>query len=309
MYNDQQNYGYGQQGAYGADGQYYYYPPGGSAPNSYDANEQPQQQGQGQSQEQGNFYPSLEGMGIPGLNNFNPMISGFAQQYGENLVDQGKQMAGEKLQRFVTVSKLKYYFAVDTAYVMKKMGLLFFPYTHKNWSIRFDKNEDDAVQPRFEVNAPDLYIPLMAFITYILVAGVCLGTQQKFSPEMLGIQASSALGWLLLELMILTACTYVIQTDLKVLDLLTFCSYKFVGMIFVLISCIVLSKPGYYAALGYFSLSLSVFLIRTLKVQINNITSHDQVLTGNKRRAYFMLTLTGIQPVLMWVLTYHLTQW
>lgn len=34
--------------------------------------------------------------------------------------------------------------------------------------------------PRFDVNAPDLYIPAMGFITYVLVAGVALGTQNKY---------------------------------------------------------------------------------------------------------------------------------
>ena len=30
----------------------------------------------------------------------------------------------------MSTSKLKYYFAVDTAYVGKKLGMLVFPYTH-----------------------------------------------------------------------------------------------------------------------------------------------------------------------------------
>ena len=30
----------------------------------------------------------------------------------------------------MSVNKLKYFFAVDTAYVAKKLGLLVFPYTH-----------------------------------------------------------------------------------------------------------------------------------------------------------------------------------
>jgi len=250
-------------------------------------------------------------MGMGGMNNmpFNPMIADFAKTYGENLMGQGRNMVDEKLQRFVSVSKLKYYFAVDTSYVLKKMGLLFFPFTHKDWSIHYDKNEDDAVQPRFEINAPDLYIPLMAFITFILVAGISLGMQQKFSPELLGIQSSSSLGWLILELMVFTGCTYVIQTDLKVLDLLTFCSYKFVGMIFILSTALLLGKMGYYCALGYFSLSLSVFLVRTLKKQIYSVTTHEHVISGNKRRLYYLLTLAGVQPVLMWWLTYHLTIW
>ena len=36
-----------------------------------------------------------------------------------------------QIDRFVSVSKLKYYFAVDTTYVVKKLGLLIFPFTHK----------------------------------------------------------------------------------------------------------------------------------------------------------------------------------
>lgn len=33
--------------------------------------------------------------------------------------------------RFIPISKLKYYFAVDTIYVGKKLGLLVFPYMHE----------------------------------------------------------------------------------------------------------------------------------------------------------------------------------
>lgn len=36
-----------------------------------------------------------------------------------------------QLDRFIPISKLKYYFAVDTIYVGKKLGLLVFPYMHE----------------------------------------------------------------------------------------------------------------------------------------------------------------------------------
>lgn len=36
-----------------------------------------------------------------------------------------------QLDRFIPISKLKYYFAVDTVYVGKKLGLLVFPYMHQ----------------------------------------------------------------------------------------------------------------------------------------------------------------------------------
>lgn len=35
-----------------------------------------------------------------------------------------------QVERFLSVSKLKYYFAVDTAYVGKKLAILLFPFGH-----------------------------------------------------------------------------------------------------------------------------------------------------------------------------------
>ncbi|ROT85786.1 hypothetical protein C7M84_006853 [Penaeus vannamei] len=89
----------------------------------------------------------------------------------------GESMWTQKLEKYVSMTQLKYYFAVDTRYVMKKLQLLFFPFTHSDWSVRY--NQEEPVQPRYEINAPDLYIPLMAVVTYILVAGLCLGLQER----------------------------------------------------------------------------------------------------------------------------------
>ena len=47
----------------------------------------------------------------------------------------------------------------------------------QNWEVSYQ--QDTPVAPRFDVNAPDLYIPSMGFITYVLVAGLALGTQNK----------------------------------------------------------------------------------------------------------------------------------
>ena len=60
------------------------------------------------------------------------------------------------------------------------------------------------MQPRYELNAADLYIPSMAFVTYILVVGYVLGLQDRFSPEILATTASSALTALLLEILVHT---------------------------------------------------------------------------------------------------------
>ena len=35
------------------------------------------------------------------------------------------------------------------------------------------------MQPRHDVNAPDLYIPAMAFVTYVLMTGLSLGLMER----------------------------------------------------------------------------------------------------------------------------------
>ena len=57
-------------------------------------------------------------------------------------------------------------------------GLLLFPFAQKDWSIKY--NQEEPVQPKYDVNAPDLYIPCMGYITYILVIGYILGLRNTF---------------------------------------------------------------------------------------------------------------------------------
>ena len=61
------------------------------------------------------------------------------------------------------------------------LGLLLFPFSHSDWSVKYA--QDEPVQPKFDVNAPDLYIPTMAYVTYILLVGYVLGLRNAFSPD------------------------------------------------------------------------------------------------------------------------------
>ena len=60
-----------------------------------------------------------------------PIVQDMAMQYGQRLADQGKQMVENQFEKCVPVAKLKYYFSVDNNYVIHKMRLLFFPFTHR----------------------------------------------------------------------------------------------------------------------------------------------------------------------------------
>lgn len=153
-----------------------------------------------------------------------------------------------------------------------------------------------------------MYIPTMAFLTYVVVAGLALGTQEKFTPEQLGITASSALAWGIIELLIHIITLYVmnLETSLRYLDLLAYCSYKYVGMNAAILTSLFLKRLGYYIILLYYSVSLAFFLIRSLKLRVIPEGHGSYSATGNKRRLYFILFVAGIQPIFMWWLSYHL---
>ncbi|XP_043525088.1 protein YIF1B isoform X2 [Frieseomelitta varia] len=231
-----------------------------------------------------------------------PMVTNMAVQYGNALVGSGKQ----QFERYVPVSALKYYFAVDTNYVIAKLALLFFPFAHKDWSVKYE--QDAPLQPRFETNAPDMYIPTMAFLTYVVSAVLVSGTQERFTPEQLSILASTALAWGVIELIVHIVTLYVmnLETSLSTLDLLAYCGYKYVGMNAALLISLVFRKFGYYLVWLYCSASLAFFLMRSLKLRVIPQNHSPYTASGNKRRLYFILFVAAIQPVLMWWLSYHL---
>lgn len=55
----------------------------------------------------------------------------------------------------------------------------------------------------------------------------------RFSPELLGVQASSALVWLIMEVLVVLLSLYLVtvNTDLTTIDLLAFAGYKYVGYV------------------------------------------------------------------------------
>jgi hypothetical protein len=84
----------------------------------------PQQQQQQQVQQP--FFNPLQQANL-----FNDPMANMAVKYGANLADQGKEYVAQNVDRWFSLSKLKYYFAVDTSYVAKKLMLLFFPFFNK----------------------------------------------------------------------------------------------------------------------------------------------------------------------------------
>ena len=76
-----------------------------------------------------------------GIDNFigNPMVTGMAMQYGQDFMGRGGEEIKKNLDKYVSIGQLKYYFAVDTSYVAKKIGVLLFPFTRSDWAIKYNQ--------------------------------------------------------------------------------------------------------------------------------------------------------------------------
>ncbi|GAU97312.1 hypothetical protein RvY_08632 [Ramazzottius varieornatus] len=262
------------------------------------------QNGPGNTFSMGTFPGAFQG--APAY--FADPLANVAVAYGQSLAGQGKEIVNQNLEKWFSVSTLKFYFAVDTKYVARKLMVLFLPFVIRDWSIRFPPSQ--CVAPREEPNAPDLYVPSMAFVTYILASGVLLGLSNKFTPEHLGAQASENLAWLIVEILAVLITFYItnISSNLRFLHLLAFTGYKYAGMVLCVVATMFMGRWGYRMAMLYASLSIVWFFLRSLKVYIlPEVTQADNGDSGGyKRRLWALLFITALQPVMMWLITRHI---
>jgi len=151
----------------------------------------------------------------------------------------------EQFNRYVNISTLKHYFNVSNSYVLTKLAIVLFPWRHRPWSRQSAPAAPPAapsaaptsgpvyLPPREDVNSPDMYIPLMAFVTYILLSTLIAGVNGRFEPQLLGITFSNASVIICLELLVLWLGRYFlnISSESQIYDLVAYSGYKFVGVI------------------------------------------------------------------------------
>ncbi|XP_014247309.1 protein YIF1B-like [Cimex lectularius] len=250
--------------------------------------------------------------------------------YGSKIVGTGREMVDEKIKKYKSIYMIRHYFAVDTSYVLNKLKLIIFPYSNKDWSRKYI--DSVPAKPRYDVNCPDLYIPLMGYVTYLLVVGLVLGIQNRFDIEVLAKLASQSIAFIFLEIGIQLLTLYItnIQTNVTALELIALSGYKFIGIIIAALLSIAFYKKGYYAGIVYCSASLALFMVRTLKLQIlSHYGSNDMSATGyvndpsgysgysdhggsyhsalmGKRQMYFLAFVAVSQPIFMWWLSFNL---
>ncbi|TPX32717.1 hypothetical protein SmJEL517_g04248 [Synchytrium microbalum] len=230
-------------------------------------------------------------------------------QFGSQALKQGHEIMQNNINRWINIPTLKYYFNVNNAYVATKLLLLLFPYRHKSWTRLVKRSEQDGQlegykSPREDLNAPDLYIPVMSFVTYILLVGMWAGQQDKFHPEVLGITSTTALFVVVLEVLFVKFGCYLLNVvgDVPWLDLVAYCGYQFVGLIFVEGARLLAPYWVVYAIFAYVMISFGFFMLRSLRYIVQPESTHTVQMDARRRRIQFLFIVVLVQIAMAWLL-------
>ncbi|KAJ6366525.1 hypothetical protein OIU77_003005 [Salix suchowensis] len=125
-------------------------------------------------------------LGMPSMELVQGLIKGGLGAYGEKILGSSSEYVQSNISRYF--SDPQYYFQVNEHYVRNKLKVVLFPFLHRGHWTRITEPVGGRLSykpPIYDINAPDLYIPFMAFGTYVVLAGLSLGLNGKFSPEAL----------------------------------------------------------------------------------------------------------------------------
>ena len=234
-------------------------------------------------------------------NFFQDPASVVASNFARSGLESSNQYINQNLGNFMPATgDLKYFFKISNSYVVHKILLILFPYKNKNWirrtvdtgAVAGSGHQVSFAPPSEDVNSPDLYIPLMSFVTYILLWASFQGLKGEFHPELFGYLASQTLACSILDMLLFKVGLYLLNTSSQssLWDIVSFSGYKYVTVVAILCwkNLIYGGKFLYGAVVLFLTSNLSVFLMRSLRFLVlpssNPTTSATNSITSSQRR-------------------------
>eukprot|EP01060_Flectonema_neradi_P034298 TRINITY_DN596_c6_g1_i1.p1 TRINITY_DN596_c6_g1~~TRINITY_DN596_c6_g1_i1.p1 ORF type:complete len:358 (+),score=44.78 TRINITY_DN596_c6_g1_i1:108-1181(+) len=175
--------------------------------------------------------------------------------------------AGNHMQQKVMpyLDGLRIYFRVTNRYVLSKLKIISFPFTHNFARHGIPYIQEGAEypyeSPERDSNGLDLYIPFMALVTYVLLSAAIMGVNNAFKPEVLGTQASWCFAVNFLEVLLLKCFSFGAISHMYIFDTACISGYKYVGICLSLLARIFLPSPLYWLPFVW-CCACSAFMIR-----------------------------------------------
>ncbi|KAK1356708.1 Integral membrane HRF1 family protein [Heracleum sosnowskyi] len=227
------------------------------------------------------------------------LIRGGLGAYGEKILGSSSEYVQSNISRYF--SDPQYYFQVNDHYVWNKLKVVLFPFLHRGHWTRITEPVGGRLSykpPIYDINAPDLYIPLMAFGTYIILAGFSLGLNGKFSPEALNwLFAKGLVGWFLQVSLLKMSLFSLGSGEAPLLDIVAYAGYTFTGICLAVLGKLFWSY-SYYFLMPWTCLCMGTFLVKTMKrVLFAEVRTYD-----SSRHHYLLLFIALAQfPLFIWL--------
>ncbi len=197
---------------------------------------------------------------------------------------------------------------MNNSYVVNKFKVIVAPFLHSNWERSRPSDPSSKTPhaaPREDINAPDLYIPAMALVSYVLVVCFLKGTGNTFHPEVLGMTTTAAVALLGFEVAAFKLALYIlnIPSPVPIPDLCALCGYKYVLVIASVLVREVLGDSAYYLAVLYSGVAAGMLIVKSLRrvVAVDNgvvpVYGEDGPGRGG---SYFLVFMAAVQLPLVW---------
>ena len=234
----------------------------------------------------------------------NTVMMNMAESMGKQFLETGWAKAVPGLER--SMIGLRPYFAVDNVYVKRKMLMVLFPFAFRDWArqeagVAGADGKISYALPQHDINAPDLYIPTMSLLTYVLLCALCYGTAGKFDPDVLPDVTTKCLGFQLLEVIAIRIGFYLMEAQIPILDLFCYTGYKYLGLVMNMFSAITVGHllgyghRAYYFTYLWTATAVSYFILKVMANCIPRITSA----VGPKRQ-FMVLGFAASQFATCW---------
>ncbi len=185
-------------------------------------------------------------------------------------INMGKQIVkNTKFVDYFSLEGLKPYFDVDNKYVLYKFRYLFIPFLKEK-----QINSSEEIQNKYNIEYFDLYLPLMSFITYVLVVSFisAIKNPEVFNPQTLGKILSKDFYLYIMNAMAIKLLMFIfLKNSLSFMDICSLVGYKFIHMIiFKILSNFIESKTINYIIFFILAAQISFFLKKCLDKRLSN---------------------------------------
>jgi len=158
----------------------------------------------------------------------------------------------------------------------------------------------DFALPSADDNAPDLYLPSMTLITYVLLCALCYGTAGKFDPEVIPDVTTKCFVTQILEVLAIRFGYHLMQAPVPILDLFSYTGYKYVGLSINMFVGMLLGHLGYghrayYVTFLWTASAIAYFMLKTMANNIPTVTA-----ASGPKREVMVVAFAGSQLATMW---------